>query len=136
MTTWVIGCGVTLAIASTSPFVAAGLPWPSATSTPADVTTNMLVVVNFSSPAWKSSYVYTLSVTLIVRGKSVSLRPRLIGSAVRTTACAAPIAAAAHTSALVARRRADLTRLLAAGGVARSSRRFDRPIGGERLRQS
>ena len=33
----------------------AGLPWPSATNTPSSVTTNMLVVVNFSSPAWKSS---------------------------------------------------------------------------------
>ena len=30
----VIGFGVTFLIASTSPFVSAGLPWPSATSTP------------------------------------------------------------------------------------------------------
>ena len=36
-------------------FVSAALPWPSATSTPSPVTTNMFVVVNFSGPAWKSS---------------------------------------------------------------------------------
>ena len=34
MTTVVIGFGVTFLIASTSPFVSAALPWPSATSTP------------------------------------------------------------------------------------------------------
>jgi hypothetical protein len=51
MTTVVIGFGVTFLMASTSPFVSAGLPWPSATSTPSLVTTNMLVVVNFSGPA-------------------------------------------------------------------------------------
>src|SRR5580692_9303907 len=88
MITYLMGFGVTLAIASTRPLVAAGLPWASASSTPSLVTTNMLVVVNFSAPEWKSSYVYTLSVTLIVRGKSLSLSPRLTGSAVRTTPCA------------------------------------------------
>ena len=55
ITTVVIGLGVTFLIASTSNFVSAGLPWPSATRTPSLVTTNMLVVVNLSRPAWKSS---------------------------------------------------------------------------------
>ena len=55
--------GVTLFIASTSPLVASGLPCASA-RTPSRVTTNMLVVVNFSSPAavaivWgKASFTY------------------------------------------------------------------------------
>src|SRR5439155_7235051 len=53
----------------------------------------MFVVVNFSGPAWKSSYVYTLSATLVVRGKSLSFRPRFAGSAVRTTAVCAEAAA-------------------------------------------
>ena len=47
------GFGVTLAIASSSFWVAAGLPCPSAISTPSAPTTNRLTVV---MPAlWKSS---------------------------------------------------------------------------------
>jgi len=42
---------------ATWPYVIGKLPCASHSSTPSRVTTNMLVVVNFSSPAWKSSYV-------------------------------------------------------------------------------
>ena len=48
ITTCVIGRGVISAISATSRCVSATLPWPSATSTPAGVTTNRLTVVNFS----------------------------------------------------------------------------------------
>ena len=55
ITTCVIGRSVTEAMCSMSRWVSATLPWPSATSTPSSVTTNMLTVVKRWSPAERSA---------------------------------------------------------------------------------
>src|SRR5687768_2457796 len=80
------GLGVTFAIASSNCCVLAGLLCPSAINTPSLPTTNRLTVG--IPDGCRPSKPYTLSASLVTRGKSVTLNPRLAGSAVRVCAAA------------------------------------------------